>query len=179
MHREFAVAPLGRWAVLGLWLPLALAIAVVVGASLMDRQQTSASALWLSLPFVIAIGVGLSLALRRRRIVLENRDLQITATLYRKRVPVEAIDLDKARVVSLEEHTELKPMMKTNGFNLPGFSAGHYRMRNLGKAFCLVTDRTRVLALPLREGPMLLLSPEKPRELLDQLRELAGPAARR
>lgn len=179
MQKEYAVAPLGRFALWGLWLPLLLAALVIVAVMVMPQQNTPAPYAWVALPFVLLIATGLSLALRRRRILLENRDLRIIATLYSKRVPVESIDLAKARVVSLEEHTELRPMVKTNGFNLPGFAAGHYRMRNLAKAFCLVTDRSRVLVLPLHTGLTVLLSPEKPRELLDQLNELAGAQAPR
>lgn len=174
MRKEIAVAPLGRAAWLGLWLPMVLAVAVVVGAVLLPQNTAAPRGLLLALPFIALVAGGLVWATRRRHIVLENRDLHITATLYRKRVPVEDIDLGKARVLSLDEHTELRPLVKTNGFNLPGFSAGYYRMRNLAKAFCLVTDRSRVLVLPLRDGLTVLLSPEKPRELLDQLHELAG-----
>ncbi len=70
-------------------------------------------------------------------------------------------------------------MLKTNGFSLPGLKAGHFRLRNLGKAFCLVTDRTRVLILPLRNGGMVLLSPARPADVLARLRELATPVPRR
>ncbi|HVK51220.1 MAG TPA: PH domain-containing protein [Pseudoxanthomonas sp.] len=174
MQKEFPLAPLSNLAWLGLWLPMLLAAGVVIGVAVMPHQATPAHGLMVALPLLLVIAAGLTWAARRRRIVLANRELQITATLYRKQVAVEAIDLDKARVLSLDEHTELRPMVKTNGFNLPGLSAGHYRMRNLAKAFCLVTDRSKVLVLPLHDGLTVLLSPEKPRELLDQLHELAG-----
>lgn len=174
MQKEIPLAPLSHLAWLGLWLPMLLAACVITGVVVMPNQATPANGLIFALPFLLAIGAWLTWAVRRRSIVLANRELQITATLYRKQVAVEAIDLDKARVVSLDEHTELRPMVKTNGFSLPGISAGHYRMRNLAKAFCLVTDRSKVLVLPLRDGLTVLLSPEKPRELLDQLHELAG-----
>ncbi len=179
MHKEFAVTPPGRMALVGIWLPTAIAIAVVIGTAVAQSQQTSPRALLMTLPFLVLISLGIAWAARRRRIVLDNRELEITAALYRKRISVEALDLERARVLNLEEHTELRPAVKTNGFNLPGFAAGHYRMRNLSKAFCLVTDRTQVLALPQRDGPMILLSAEKPRALLDELRELATPGYRR
>ncbi len=83
------------------------------------------------------------------------------------------MDLANARIVDLAEHTELRPAFKTNGFGMPGFSAGHFRLRGLRKAFCLLTDRSRTLVLPLRDGTLLLLSPEKPQVLLQQLRQLA------
>lgn len=51
--------------------------------------------------------------------------------------------------------------------------SGHFRMRGGGKAFCLLTDYSRVLVLPLRDGSMLLLSPEHPRALLDALKQAA------
>lgn len=179
MRKDYAVAPMGQFAVMGMWLPLFLTALALVGAALWPEQKTPAYGLFAGLPILVIVGVVLFVGARRRRIVVENRQLDVTATFYRKRVPVESIDLDRARVLNLAEHTELRPMLKTNGFNLPGFAAGHYRMRNLSKAFCLLTNRSRVLVLPLRDGPTLLLSPEKPRELLDQLRELAsGPAAR-
>lgn len=179
MIKEFPLAPLGRGAMFGLWLPLAAAMAVVAGGVLLKSSQEVPRQLLFFLPFVLLIGVVITVLARRRRIVLDQRELRITATLYRKQVAVDAIDLDKARVVDLAEHTELRPLVKTNGFNLPGLAAGHYRLRNLGKAFCLITDRSRVLALPLRAGSWLLLSPEKPRELLEQLRQLAASAPHR
>jgi hypothetical protein len=60
-----------------------------------------------------------------------------------------------------------------------GFAAGHFRLREkFGKAFCLLTDRQRVLWLPLRDGKtQLLLSLERPQALLDALRaQLHGRA---
>lgn len=177
--QEFPVAPLASHAAWWLWLPMLVATGGVIVAMTMESRTPPPAAAWLAVPFVLAIGVVLTLALRRRQIVLDNRELQVRATFYTKKLPVEAIDLDKARVLSLEEHTDLAPMLKTNGFGLPGFKAGHFRLRNLTKAFCLVTDRTRVLTLPLREGGMVLLSPARPADLLARLRELATPVPHR
>ncbi|MEL1265259.1 PH domain-containing protein [Pseudoxanthomonas putridarboris] len=176
--QEFAVAPIGQGAWLWVWVPMLLAVAAMIAAMTME-QQTPMPWGWLAIPLVLLIGAGLSMALRRRRIFIDNRELRIHATLYTRKLVLEAIDLDKARVVSLEEHTDLKPRLKTNGFYLPGFHAGHFRLRNLTKAFCLITDRTRVLALPLRDGGLVLLSPTRPADLLARLRELAAPAHHR
>jgi hypothetical protein len=177
--QEFPVAPLTSHAAWWLWLPTGMAVLAVVAAMTMESRTPPPAAAWLAVPFVLLVGGVLTLALHRRRIVLDNRTLQVRATFYTKQLPVEMIDLDKARVLSLEEHTDLAPMLKTNGFGLPGFKAGHFRLRNLTKAFCLVTDRTRVLTLPLREGGMVLLSPARPADLLARLRELAAPTQHR
>lgn len=176
---DFPLAPLGQWTGLWLWIPLLFAIAVVIGGVLSGQPGSVPRMFLLTIPFIMLVGLGLGWALGRRRIRLDNRELQIAATLYTRKLAVEAIDLEHARVVSLEEHTDLKPRLKTNGFHLPGFHAGHFRLRNLTKAFCLITDRTRVLALPLRDGGLILLSPEKPRMLLERLRELADIPGRR
>lgn len=148
-------------------LPLGLA-----GLTVMNHQPVRDV-----LPALIASPILLMLAalwLRRRSITLQDGVLEIRAAMYRKRVPIGEMDLAAARSVNLEEHTELRPWMKTNAMSLPGFSAGHYRMREqLGKAFCLLTDPRRVLLLPLRDGSRLLLSLERPQTLLETLRAQA------
>jgi len=99
----------------------------------------------------------------------------VLSTFYRKRVPVSAMRLDEARIVDFAEHGRYKPSIKTNGYGVPGFQSGHYRMADRSKAFCLITDSSRVLYVPLRDGSALVISPDRPRALLDALQALAGP----
>jgi len=176
---DFPLSPTSRSTWLWLWVPLLFSGVVLMGGLLSGYRGSVLHIPLLAIPSIVLVGVGLSWMVRRRHIRLDNRELQITATLYKRKVAVEAIDLAQARVVSLDEHTHLKPRFKTNGFSVPGFHAGHFRLRNLTKAFCLITDRTRVLSLPLRDGGLILLSPEKPRVLLERLRELADIPGRR
>lgn len=169
--QDFPLHPLhaASWAVL-----VALVAAVAVGVQFMPRHQATPMPVWLPLLLVPTLGIPL-LALRRRRIRLDGRELCVAATFYTRRIAADALDLGHARIVDLAEHTELKPALKTNGFNLPFFQAGHYRLRNRAKAFCLLTGRERVLVLPQRDGRLILLSPEKPQALLDALRASAIP----
>ena len=88
------------------------------------------------------------------------------------------IDLDSARMLRLDEHPELKPLLKSNGYALPGFRSGWFRLRNWQKAFVATSDGDRVLWLPTRRGFGLLLQPREPRRLLQRLRELASSPAR-
>ena len=67
-----------------------------------------------------------------------------------------------------------KEMLKTNGFGLPGYWAGHFMMRDKRRAFCLVTDVSKVLALPHADGRVWLLSFEHPQAVLDILRRAAA-----
>ncbi len=130
---------------------------------------------WLVLPLV---GIALTVAYRRRELRVEPQQLTIAATLYTRRVPLSSMWLDRARIVNFAENPDFKPGMKSNGLQFPGFRAGHFHMKGGGKCFCLITDDSRVLVIPLRDGNSVLVSPEQPRALLDELRRLAGKGAR-
>ncbi|WP_305805488.1 PH domain-containing protein [Stenotrophomonas sp. YIM B06876] len=178
--RSYPVAAPHPLAFLWIAVPL-LAAAGIPPLTLLLRGTATAEAgsgLWLAslLPLLMLVLVGIGY--RRRRIMIDGSTLQISAMLYRKRIELAALEMDRARVIDLAEHTELKPARKTNGLQIPGVRAGHYRMRDGGKAFCLVTDNSRVLLLPLRDGSRVLLSPENPRQLLQDLTRLAAHGRR-
>lgn len=174
--RTFAVAPAPVWRLLWLWVPLLGCAALIVAGTLQSDQRT-AHELVLTVPFMALLLAVLTGAFFRRRIALQGSTLDLTATFYRRQVPVQAMALARARVLDLAEHDALRPRMMLNGYGVPGFHAGHYRLRDGSRAFCLLTDASRVLYLPLHDGGALLLSPEQPRALLDALQALAGPAA--
>lgn len=170
--RSFAVPPPPAWAwwlLIALGGVLPLAIIGVLWLSGQRAQMSGVPVALVAIPLVLAF---LLIAMKRRSVELRDGMLDIRATLYRKRISPAELDLQRARVVNLDERTELRPLLKTNGFSAPGFHAGHFRLRgDFGKAFCLLTDRRRVLWLPLRDGRnQLLLSLEQPQALLDALR---------
>ena len=172
--QTFAVSPPPAHAwmllvVLGGVLPLG-----IIGTLWLSGHPASAALpALLIVPVVLAV---LLLAMKRRAVALQDGILDIRAAMYRKRIAIAELDLQRARMVNLEERTELRPLVKTNGMSLPGFHAGHFRLREkFGKAFCLLTDRRRVLWLPLRDGKsQVLLSLRQPQALLDALR-VQGP----
>lgn len=168
----FAVAPLrklARVSVVGLLLILPLAL---IGLGVVSSRPTD-TGVWLALSAALAVSVLIAAATARRAIVLEADRLTVKAAIFTRRVMVSDIDLERARVLDLAEHPELRPGLKTNGFALPGFSAGHFRGRDKRKMFCLLTDN-RVLDLPLTDGSRLLISPERPQAVLDALRQRAS-----
>ena len=146
-------------------LPLAIA-----GALLASAAPAALAGALLAGGISLAVAGALLWAFQRNRLELDARSLTLVATFYRQQVPLEQIDIQAARVVDLGEQRDLRPRWKTNGFGLPSFAAGHFRLADGSKAFCLVTDPARVLVLPRRDGSKLLLSPEQPRALLDRLR---------
>jgi hypothetical protein len=176
MTQQFALAPLDRFAPLVLAVPAA---ALALGIVLLPRQQATPLPMLAAVFMIALVMLGPLLALLRRRIALEGHTLVVAATLYTQRIDVEALDLDRARIVDLAEHTGFAPMLGLNRFGLPGLRAGHYLLRNRSRAFCLLTRRDRVLVLPRRDGRFVLLSPEQPQALLTALRGLAAPATQR
>ena len=182
MRKEFVVADPPhdpRWLIailagtsmLGGLLPIAFGVHRL---ALQLPYLASSAAIFLVLFFVIGW------LAKRRAVAFDGSVLDVLATFYRRRIPVQEIDLDKARVIDLGEHTAWRPLWKTNGFTMPGFSSGWFRSRGWTRMFCLVTDRQRVLLLPVRAGGVLLLSLKRPTELLDAMRAADdGAGARR
>ena len=118
---------------------------------------------------VLAILLGLATFSRRRRIELSEHELIIAATIYTRKLPRSQIKLAEARILNLQEHPELKPLLKTNGYAIPGFQAGYFRSRKWKKMFCLITN-PRVLLLPLTDSEQVIaISPERPQQLLEAL----------
>jgi hypothetical protein len=176
MDRRLALTPLGKAPVLfavGFGTVLPLAIAVV--AILQVRSETLSPALMLLIQGAVAVSVlAVVLPMWRREASFDGKRLRVKAAWYTRESPLSEFDLAAARVVDVREHTEFKPRLKTNGYALPGFQAGHFRLRDRRKAFCLVTDPSKVLALPHADGRVWLLSLEHPQPVLDILRRAAG-----
>jgi Bacterial PH domain len=171
-RQGFPLAPLPRmtWPLLlGLWVLLLLA-----GFLASAHQQSPHNPVpwWLVIIFGTALlPAVLASALAHRTITMEGHTLEIAGgLLFSRKLPVTDLALDKARVLSLDEHTEFKPMLQLGGFDLPGFKVGNYLLRNRKRAFCLLTARRNVLLLPQCDGKLILVSPEKPQALLDALR---------
>lgn len=174
MKRGFAIVAPGAHAS---WLVLGFVFAALAGAaSLVVREGRAA---WFVLPLLAVVAAIVLLALRRRRVELEDGVLRVVAGLNTARVPATMIDLDHARIVSLDEHEALRPGIKTFGTALPGYRAGHFRRFDGTRSFVLLTTQDRVLLLPERSGRRLLLSLEQPQALLDALRAVTTPPARR
>jgi hypothetical protein len=172
--RSFPLAPLhqGTWGLLvALWVVLLL-LAFLGGPH--PQSPDNPVPWWVVVLFGTALLPAVLLStLAHREIRLEGDTLVVAAALiFVRKVPIRDLALDKARVLDLDEHTEFKPMLRFGGFGLPGFSAGHYLLRNRSRAFCLLTTRRNVLLLPQRDGKVILVSPEKPQALLDALRTI-------
>jgi hypothetical protein len=177
--QNFELAPLSRsaqWFFPALWLALVALAFLLRHDALLRSNPTNPVPPWLVMFFGVALAVvGPFILLQYRRIrIVDGRLAIMAAGFFTHRIAPSELDLDKARIVDLNERTELKPALRLFGFGLPGFRAGHYLLRNRSRAFCLLTDFERVLVLPRRDGKKtVLLSPLQPQVLLSHLRELA------
>jgi len=190
--RPFEVADSSSLRVLWVLLPLLAVLGVGMWAQLHDNRSDApwmevtlsppfflmgGSAAW-SLAVIVLMGIGLGWAFFRRRVELAGNVLDVRSTLYRRRTPVADLLLDQAEVVDLSRDRRYGIRFKTNGYSMPGFYSGHFRLQGGGKGFALVTDRARTLVIPVRGGSTLLLSLERPQALLEALRKVAATAPR-
>ncbi|GEM_PF-79908 len=190
--RSFDIAESSPLRVLWILLPLLIVFALCVWAEL---KHATAGAPWIeitlappffrlwgsaawSLVVLALIGVGLGTAFFRRRVVIDGNVLDVRSTLYRRRTPVAQLQLEQAEVVDLGRDRRYGLRYKTNGYSMPGFYSGHFRLQGGNKGFALVTDRQRTLVIPVRGGSTLLLSLDRPQALLDALHKVAATAPR-
>ena len=190
--KQYEVAESSPLRVLWIVLPLLAAFVACLYAQLYKAPATApwievtlsppwfrmgGSAAW-SLLVIAVLGIGLGAAFFRRRVELADNVLDVRSTMYRRRVPVAQLRLDQAEVVHLQRDPRYGIRFKTNGYAMPGFYSGHFRLQGGGKGFALVTNRASVLALPVRDGSTLLLSLDRPQALLEALRKVAVPGPR-
>lgn len=172
--RSYAVAPLRKASIATLAVILALLPIGVLVAFTFGRVEPEAlriaQAFFLTLlPIALLIP-----AVRRREVQFDGATLTIKSAFYTRRCTVAELDLDAARVVDLDEETGYRPIVRMFGFSLIGFHAGHYLLRNRKRAFALLTRLDRTLLLPEQGGKPILLSVERPQQLLDDLRAARG-----
>src|SRR5688500_11015657 len=141
--RNFALPPIGKAAtvfalVFAAGIPLIVAVSVLLQARA-GQLHPAVGLATLGLVGVVVLAV--VLPMWRRRVACDGRRVRVEATYYKRETALADLDLDAERVVALRDKVELRPFVKTNGVGLPGFQAGHFRLRDWRrKAFCMVSD---------------------------------------
>lgn len=107
---------------------------------------------------------------RNTVVEVDSGQIHISGTLYGRRVPIDILRVDEAKILDLRRDVDYRMKWRTNGTGLPGYKAGWFRLRNGEKALAFVTDTRNVLYLPTRDGYSLLLSVAKPDRMLALLR---------
>jgi len=164
-------------------LPVLFAAAGLIGSAMDEAPMkkiggslalTAVSILGGVLVLTLAVWAVLVRFMRRQAVTLDAARLEVRSSFYRASVPLDVLDLDRARVVDLDERDELRPLFKSNSFSLPGYRSGWFRLRNRRRTFVALADGRHRLWLPTRGRHDLLLEPKDPRALLQRLLELAA-----
>jgi hypothetical protein len=151
--------------VLAFVVPLALAvsglfIAFGLGSGRMERAPDAP--LLISGIFLIVVSAGVTLWLvrttQRIAVTLDDEALTVVTGVATKSFALSSLRANGMRIVDLAAHPELKPFLRMWGIGLPGLASGWFRLRNKGKALCVLTGRERVTVLKTDDGIWVLLS---------------------
>jgi hypothetical protein len=133
---------------------------------------------WIGAGMVLLMAGGLWLTLdcllRRQQLRLDAVGMELATTWYTRRLPWSDLDLSNARVIDIDEHPESRPLLKSNGYALPGFRSGWFRARDFSRQFVATAGGSRLLRIPTRLGYTLLLQAVDPKRLLERMRELSA-----
>ena len=160
------------------WALFAIALAACAAPLLVLRRDGPARtwrnvglAALLILPVMGALGYTVSdnaLHVEGGRIVLR------AAHFYEQDRALADFDLQRARAGNYDTIAEARLGLRRNGIGLPGYAAGRFSGPGKSTVFALLTDRSRVVWLPARNGPDLLFSVEEPERFLAALRASGG-----
>lgn len=163
---------------------LAVLLFVVPGAVLLIlcvrvlQQGTPAwlagSALLGPLLLLEILYIFLAWRIRRAGVALNANAIGIDAGVSSRVIALQRLAPRGVREIDLTQRPDLRPLLRTFGIGLPGFTAGWYRLRNGRKALCLITDRTRVSMLEDETSLLYLLSLTDPAPLRRALECVAG-----
>jgi PH (Pleckstrin Homology) domain-containing protein len=145
--------------VLGMGVPTA-AVLGVLGYAYADGAP--AMPIVISGAFALAITLAVALwilgMMRRIGATLDDSALTVMTGIATRKFPLAALRAAGVRTVDLAEHVELRPGLRTWGIGMPGLASGWFRLRNGGKALCILTRRERVTVLKSDDGTWVLLS---------------------
>jgi hypothetical protein len=110
---------------------------------------------------------------RHSRIEISEGQFNLVGDFWARSIPIQSLRLEDAVVVDLDSSPEFAPKRRTLGTGLPGYSSGWFLLQNGQKALTYLTRRDAVVYLPTSLGYALLLSADRPRELLATLRSSA------
>jgi hypothetical protein len=119
---------------------------------------------------VLALLAYTAYSARHSRVEIHGDRLKLVGDLWARSIPIRSLRLEQAAVVDLRRAPEYVPRSRRVGTGLPGYASGWFRLANGEKALVYLTRRDSVVYIPTAAGYSLLLSAERPNELLAALR---------
>lgn len=119
----------------------------------------------LTLAVTLGVSAWIYRMTQRIGVMLDADALTVVTGVGSRRFPLATLRAGGVRRVDLAEHTELRSGLRTWGIGMPGLASGWFRLRNGGKALCILTKRECVTVLRADDGTWLLLSLADPAPL--------------
>jgi hypothetical protein len=130
-------------------------------------------AMWMLVPVLViplvlvaVVLFGLLSGMKGGRFEISSDGLVLHGDLYGRTVPLSNVRGTAARRVDIGSNSEFRPRWRTFGSALPGYRSGWFRLRNGEKALLFVTDASKSVYVPTREGYSIIVSPQNPDEFL-------------
>jgi len=101
------------------------------------------------------------------RLKLDESSLTVGGGFYRMSVPLHQIEVG----AQIERAPSDALGMRTNGIGMPGLRLGWFDLQGGGKAFVAITDPEKVIRIPTENGYTVLVSPDDPDAVIQQLRQ--------
>lgn len=105
------------------------------------------------------------------RVELKSNKLRLVGDLWGRTIPIESIDISRARILNLDRQSEYSLKWRTFGTSMPGYASGWFKLRNGEKALVYLTRRDRIVYLPTSLDYVLLLSVEQPESFIETLQQ--------
>jgi hypothetical protein len=122
------------------------------------------------IPLILIMGLVAYSAINTR-FEINGEGLHIRRAIYGRFILKESIIIENSMILNLNADSELKPVRRTNGIGLPGYSEGWFKLANGERALLFVSDRVNVVYLPTTEGYSVLISTVNFEEFLKSLNE--------
>jgi hypothetical protein len=105
---------------------------------------------------------------------VSSEGLRLRGDLYGRLIPTQSLLIKEAQIINLHHDEAHQLKRRTMGTGVPGHQAGWFRLKNGEKALVYLTDHTRVLYIPTREGYVVMLSTPQPDAMLAALQRIAA-----
>lgn len=102
-------------------------------------------------------------------VTIDGDKLRVNVPIYSRAVPLESVDAGRAVVIDMNQRSEYKLSLRTNGLGLPGYQLGWFQRSGGGRIYAVLTDKSSVVYLPTAEDYAMLLSIREPDALLEAL----------
>jgi hypothetical protein len=132
--------------------------------------MTALAVLWFALALLFTY---LATTMGTASFEISREGLRLRGDLYGRLIPAQALIVAQAQIINLQHDTARQLQGRTFGSCFPGYQAGWFGLRNGEKSLVYLTDQTRVVYLPTREGYSVMLSTPQPEALLASLKQMA------